>query len=186
MPLSPNDFEVLDALDTGEITTQRQLAAHTGISLGQINYVLKRLLEKGLVKVGNFKKNPRKIGYAYLLTPRGIEEKSKLAVRFVVRKLSEYNRLRDRIAERLSVIAGEKKKRVVFVGPEMVCEFVETVVKERGFDLSLVECLKEPALLAAVKPARFDAVLLFDEKAGAADKVAADTGIPKDKLYHLW
>ena len=88
MSLSSNDFQVLDALDSGEITTQRQLAEHTGISLGQINYVVKRLLEKGLVKVGNFKKSPKKIGYAYLLTPKGIEEKSKLAVRFVIDRKS--------------------------------------------------------------------------------------------------
>ena len=64
MAYSQKDFEVLDALDNHEITTQRQLSEYTGISLGQVNYVLKSLLEKGLVKIGNFRKNQNKIGYA--------------------------------------------------------------------------------------------------------------------------
>jgi len=61
MALSKKDFKVLDALDSEPITTQRQLSEHTGISLGQINYVLRRLLEKGMVKVHNFRKNPNKL-----------------------------------------------------------------------------------------------------------------------------
>ena len=74
MLLSEKHFQILDTLDGQEISTQRQLAQFTGISLGQINYVLKQLLEKGLVKIGNFRKNPYKIGYTYLLTPKGIEK----------------------------------------------------------------------------------------------------------------
>ena len=76
MKNSEKTFQVLDALDREEISTQRQLADNSGISLGQVNYILKSLLGKGLVKVSNFKKNPNKIGYAYFLTPKGIEEKS--------------------------------------------------------------------------------------------------------------
>ena len=67
-------FQILDALDREEISTQRQLADNSGISLGQVNYILKSLLEKGLVKISNFKRNPHKIGYVYFLTPKGIEE----------------------------------------------------------------------------------------------------------------
>jgi EPS-associated MarR family transcriptional regulator len=189
LALSTNDFEVLDALDSGEITTQRQLAEHTGISLGQINYVLKRLLEKGLVKIGNFKKNPHKIGYAYLLTPKGIEEKSRLAVRFVVRKLDEYSRLQDRIAQRLSAIddkKGRKKKRVVFVGPEMVCDFVEEVVRSRRFNLAVVQCCQGADELAATDAGKYDVVLLSDEHAGSPQKIAADTGLPREIFLPLW
>ena len=94
MEPSEKTFQVLDILDRQEISTQRQLAEHSGISLGQVNYILKSLLEKGLVKIGNFRKHPRKIGYVYLLTPRGIEAKSRLAVRFVMSKLNEYSNLR--------------------------------------------------------------------------------------------
>ena len=68
MEHSEKTFQILDTLDRQEISTQRQLAEHAGISLGQVNYIIKSLLEKGLVKIGNFRKNPRKIGYVYLLT----------------------------------------------------------------------------------------------------------------------
>jgi EPS-associated MarR family transcriptional regulator len=186
LPFSLNEFQVLDALDSAEITSQRQLAEHTGISLGQINYVLKRLLEKGMVKVGNFKRNPKKIGYSYLLTPKGIEEKSRLAVRFVLRKLAEYNRLQERVAERLAAIDEETPKRVVFVGPKVIREFVEAVVDTRDFNLEVVERLEEPGRLSKLTPAAYDAVLLFDERTGGVAKVAADTGIPKEKLHQLW
>ena len=81
MLLSEKHFQILETLDVQEISTQRQLAKLTGISLGQINYVLKQFLAKGLIKIGNFRKNPHKIGYAYLLTQKGIETKSKLAAR---------------------------------------------------------------------------------------------------------
>jgi hypothetical protein len=123
------------------------------------------------------------------LTPKGLEEKSKLAVRFVLRKLDEYSRLQDRIAERLASIDAKgkrKKTRVVFVGPEMVCEFVEEVVKARSFPLSVVKRLDAPARLSALKAGTYDAVLLFDEKTGGVAKVAADTGVAREKLYHLW
>jgi len=78
MKLPEKTFQVLETLDSQEISTQRQLADYSGISLGQVNYILKSLLGKGMVKVGNFRKNPHRIGYVYLLTPEGIETKSKL------------------------------------------------------------------------------------------------------------
>ena len=94
-------FQVLDTLDTQEILTQRQLADHAGISLGQVNYILKSLLERGLVKIGNFRKNTHKIGYMYLLTPKGIEAKSRLAVKFIVYKLNDgrQNSIRQQIPQ---------------------------------------------------------------------------------------
>ena len=186
MPLSSNDYQVLDALDSAEITTQRQLAEHTGISLGQINYVIKRLLEKGLVKVGNFKKSPKKIGYAYLLTPQGIEEKSKLAVRFVMRKLDEYKRIENRIAEKLAGIEGDGCKKILFIGPEMVCDLVKDIVKNREFNLILERCIQDVKLLSASKAGSFDIVLLSDEHAGSPGKIAADIGLPREMFVSLW
>ena len=61
-------------------SSQRQLADDLGISLGKLNYCLKALKDKGLVKIGNFKKNPKKINYIYVLTPKGVVEKTKLTL----------------------------------------------------------------------------------------------------------
>ena len=73
--LNKDQFEVLRKIQDKPITNQRELANKLGFSLGKINYCLKALHSKGLVKINNFKKNPEKINYLYILTPRGIATK---------------------------------------------------------------------------------------------------------------
>ena len=70
-----------------------------GFSLGKLNYCLKALQEKGLVKLENFKKNPKKLNYFYVLTPEGIAEKSKLTINFMKRKMKEYDELKKELEE---------------------------------------------------------------------------------------
>ena len=79
-----------------ELST-RQIASEVGVSNGSAYYVLTALVQKGFVKLENFRQNPRKGQYAYLLTPRGIREKSLLTHRFIDRKKQEYERLRAEI-----------------------------------------------------------------------------------------
>ena len=78
-------------------STQRELAEELGFSLGKLNYSLKALKDKGLVKMKNFEKNPNKINYIYVLTPRGITEKTKLTLNFMKRKMKEYDELKKEI-----------------------------------------------------------------------------------------
>jgi len=75
------------------------LADELGFSLGKLNYCLKALKQKGLVKIKNFKKNPKKINYVYILTPKGITEKSKLTFNFMKLKMKEYEELKKEINE---------------------------------------------------------------------------------------
>ena len=75
-------------------STQRDLARGLNLSLGKVNYCMKALKEKGYIKINNFKKNPDKISYAYILTPKGIKEKTKLTVNFMKRKMIEYEDLK--------------------------------------------------------------------------------------------
>ena len=77
--------------------TQRKLSKEIGVSLGKVNYCIKKLTEKGLIKLTNFTHNQNKIGYAYLLTPSGIEEKSRLTFSFLKRKIVEYEILKKEI-----------------------------------------------------------------------------------------
>ena len=78
-------------------SSQRELAVQLGFSLGKLNYILKALKAKGLVKISNFRKNPNKINYIYILTPKGITEKSKLTLNFMKRKIKEYEELKKEI-----------------------------------------------------------------------------------------
>ena len=78
-------------------STQRELAEDLGFSLGKLNYCLKALKNKGLVKISNFKRNPSKANYIYILTPKGISEKSKLTINFMKRKMKEYDELKKEL-----------------------------------------------------------------------------------------
>ena len=80
-------------------STQRQLAKHLGFSLGKLNYCLQSLKSKGFVKIKNFRKNPKKMNYMYILTPKGIGEKTKLTINFMKRKMKEYDELKKEIEE---------------------------------------------------------------------------------------
>ena len=70
-----NNYKVLKEIQNNPNTSQRKLAKEVGFSLGKLNYCLKALQQKGLIKIDNFKKNPNKISYAYILTPKGIKKK---------------------------------------------------------------------------------------------------------------
>ena len=87
--------------------SQRDLAQAMGVSLGKANYCLKALMEKGMVKFGNFRKNPDKGQYAYLLTPAGLEEKTRITLAFLRRKVAEYETLEKEIEQ----LRGELKIR---------------------------------------------------------------------------
>ena len=90
-------FNVLRKIQKNPKSTQRELAEELGFSLGKLNYCLKALKKKCLVKITNFKKNPNKLNYAYILTPKGISEKTKLTVNFMKRKMKEYDELKKEI-----------------------------------------------------------------------------------------
>ena len=90
-------FQILRLLHENPVLTQRELGERVGVSLGAVNYCLKALIERGLVKAGNFSKSPNKLGYAYVLTPAGIAEKTVLTGRFLARKKAEYEALRAEI-----------------------------------------------------------------------------------------
>ena len=87
-------LRVLRALEANPELSQRQLAQQLGVSLGGVNYALKALIERGFVKADNFRRSGTKVAYLYVLTPKGIAEKSALATAFLGRKLEEYEVLR--------------------------------------------------------------------------------------------
>ena len=93
MKNNPDHFNVLRKINKNPKSTQRELAEELGFSLGKLNYCLKALKHKGLIKIRNFEKNPNKLNYIYVITPKGIAEKTKLTVNFMKRKMQEYDEL---------------------------------------------------------------------------------------------
>ena len=94
-----DQFNVLRKIKSKPDSSQRELAYDLGSSLGKLNYCLKSLKEKGLIKVNNFQKNPNKFGYVYKLTPKGIAAKTKITIDFMKRKMREYDELKTEIEE---------------------------------------------------------------------------------------
>ena len=94
---NPDHFNVLRKIQKRPESSQRELAEELGFSLGKLNYCLQALQSKGLVKIKNFKKNPNKLNYFYILTPKGISEKTKLTVNFMKRKMKEYDELKNEL-----------------------------------------------------------------------------------------
>lgn len=102
-------YRILKLLEADPQASQRRIADELGISLGRVNYCLKALIDKGLVKVNNFRNNANKRAYLYYLTPRGIEEKARVTLRFLQVKLEEYEALKVEL-EQLQREAGRDRR----------------------------------------------------------------------------
>lgn len=111
-------YHLLKYLEENPDASQRQLARQLGVSLGKVNYCLKALIEKGLVKAGKFKQNPNKRVYAYLLTPKGLEEKATMTVQFLKRKVAEHRMLEQEIQELRREAAKLAGKQALYSGAE--------------------------------------------------------------------
>ena len=92
-----DQFEVLRKINIRSNITQRELANDLGFSLGKLNYCLRELKNKGLIKIENFKRNPNKLNYIYILTAKGISEKTKLTINLMKKKMEEYEELKSEI-----------------------------------------------------------------------------------------
>lgn len=101
-------FKILREIDTNPQLSQRELSSRLGFSLGKINFLLRELIDRGLVKAENFKNSSNKRAYLYLLTPTGIETKAKTTYSFLKRKIEEYEKLEKEIEQ--------LKKEVSFYG----------------------------------------------------------------------
>ena len=97
MHKSDAEYLILKKLEDNPYLTQRELSKELGVSLGKTNYIINALIDKGWLKLKNFKRSDKKLGYSYLLTTQGITEKAILAQKFLKRKSEEYNRLKEEI-----------------------------------------------------------------------------------------
>src|SRR3954453_18552868 len=102
-------YRILKLLENNPTASQRDIARELGVSLGRVNYCLQALVEKGLIKVNNFRQNESKRGYLYYLTPKGMQEKAKVTVRFLKIKIDEYENIKREVAELTKEAGGLDK-----------------------------------------------------------------------------
>ena len=99
MSYDQDQFNVLRKIKSKPNSSQRELASELGFSLGKLNYCLKALKVKGLIKIQNFQRDPNKLRYVYILTPKGVAAKTKITLNFMKRKMREYDELKAEIEE---------------------------------------------------------------------------------------
>ena len=99
MSYNQDQFNVLRKIKSKPNSSQRELASELGFSLGKLNYCLKALKVKGLIKIQNFQRDPNKLRYVYILTPKGVAAKTKITLNFMKRKMREYDELKAEIEE---------------------------------------------------------------------------------------
>ena len=92
-------LNVLRKIKNRPESSQRELAEELGFSLGKLNYCIKALKTKGLIKISNFTKNPQKINYIYVITPKGISTKTKMTINFMKKKMQEYDELKRELKD---------------------------------------------------------------------------------------
>ena len=93
------EFNLLRLLDKKPDKSQRKIAEELGFSLGKLNYCIKALKKKGLIKISNFRKNDNKLYYLYLLTPKGIKKKAEMTINYLKKKSKEYEELKKELGE---------------------------------------------------------------------------------------
>ena len=91
---NPDEFNLLRKIENKPGQPQRKMAKDLGFSLGKLNYCTKALKERGIIKIKNFKKNKSKLNYFYVITPKGITEKTQMTIRFMKQKIKEYDELK--------------------------------------------------------------------------------------------
>ena len=104
-------FEVLKAIEANPTASQRELSRELGVSLGSVNYCLKSLIERGMVKVDNFVRSDKKRGYAYHLTPHGVVKKAEITAQFLQRKMTEYELIKKEISELKQALGRDDNNR---------------------------------------------------------------------------
>ena len=97
--ITEDQLDLMHIIQGDTMSSQRQIAKKTGLSIGKVNYCLKALIDIGFIKVDNFSKSSNKINYVYILTPKGIKEKSAIAKQFIIKKKQEYDKLNSYISK---------------------------------------------------------------------------------------
>lgn len=189
------NLEILTAIGEGQHLTQRALAERLGVALGLTNLYLKRLAQKGYIKVTDFPRKPStRKRLRYLLTPKGIAEKTRLTYEYMGRSLQLYRRTRDTLREALSHLPQNGMKRIALYGAGEAAELAYLTLKESGLEpLGIFDKTGGRAFLGqAVREYRelvseeIDRIVLctFDlPDAQMADLVAL--GLPQEKFLFL-
>ena len=189
------ELEILNAIGEGKDLTQRALAQRLGVAVGLANLYLRRLMRKGYVKVGAFPRKPAvRKRLRYLLTPKGLSEKTRLTYAYMTHSLSLYQRARTHLREAMAGLPHNGARRIALYGADEAAELAWITLRELGLEPTAVFAerpggrflgldVRDPRELAAEA---FDAVVVATfEPPERAVALLAGLGVPKSRLVML-
>lgn len=184
-------LSVLDAIASNREASQRDLSRATGLNLAKVNFLLKRLAEKGFVKLRNVSRNPNKLGYLYILTPHGLTEKSRLTIRFAARTWREYSSTIGRFRRSLIRLADSGEQRVILLGGNEVADMVlEAAAGIQGLKIvgvvdakRLGETVRGVQVVASAGEIEYDWAIPCEHQELDLGELSGKTGISTDRLW---
>lgn len=164
-------LSVLESLSAGDDIHQRKIAARTGLNLAKVNFVMKKLVEKGFVKLQRARDNPRKRRYLYLLTPAGLAEKSRLTYLFLRRCMRQYQQAESKVADSVESMQARGVSRLVLWGCTEITDLCLDVIERLGDGIEVLGVVDESgAHPRAIHPDSLeelgaDSIFVCDERA---------------------
>jgi DNA-binding MarR family transcriptional regulator len=189
-------LSVLEAIGEDASRSQRQVSGLTGLNLAKVNFVIRRLVERGLVSLRNVSENPNRLRYLYELTPAGALERSRLMYRFLLRTIEEYDAVEARVRGRLEALRASGVRRIALLGADSVSSAVVGIVRHvEGLHLAAVYDGEAPhrsvsgVRVLAASEARngdFDRIIAFPREPGDSPAtIAARLGLDPQRVVVL-
>jgi DNA-binding MarR family transcriptional regulator len=182
--LLEKDFLILDAIDRYQPPSQRALANLCGISLGNTNYAVKKLVEKGLVEISSSKGSADQKRKTYVLTAKGSREKAQMSSPFLKARMKEFEDFRSRMLDNLLELQNQGVERLLVLGSRPVGNLLEHIARRENLEIRIIGTASESDHFSCFATDAYDSILIT-ENLQALDKLIQRGLIPTDKVKYL-
>ena len=182
--LREKDFLILDAINRYQPSSQRALANLCGMSLGRTNHGVKKLVEKGLVKISKGKHSSSKNRHAYVLTAQGSQYKGQMSTPFLKARMRDFEDFRNRLLENLLELQHQGIDRLLILGSRSLGKLLEHIARMENLDLKIVGTASELDHFDCFATDAYDCILIAEDPA-AFGKLIRGNRIPEEKVTYL-
>jgi len=186
---------ILEALEKNPDLKQRDISNVTGINLYKVNFLIKKMIEKGYLKFKNVYSNPNKLSYLYWLTPEGFKRKSKLVYRFIKITLENYDTYTSKLIANITELKNQKVKKIIIIGDDTAIQIFQNIADPFNFEIIGITNLNKKNSsksnlrfipLEKLNEIEYDKIILLTiHSQEEIDKHISEKKIEEDKLYYL-
>jgi DNA-binding MarR family transcriptional regulator len=182
--LTEKDFLILDAIDRYQPSSQRALANLCGMSLGKINYAVRKLMQEGLIEISKAKKRSSRRRNAYVLTAKGMEDKAQMTTPFLKARMKEFEDFRSRLLDNLVSLQDKGTKSLLVLGSRSVGNLLEHIARRENLDIRIIGTASEPDHFSCFATDAYDCILIAEDPK-AFGKLFKGRLIPAEKVTYL-